>query len=728
MAAKNDPGPGKLDFVNWSKREPKKATAKVWQMVQTFERSIGWRHFMAARGARAYMGSTGDAGNLFEGLEIDGPVVNRSGRRAARELSRFSGWGSPDREQHAKAMCRAANQKMFGLNQPKTQLVATDAEYEVRRQGVWADRFIEGTMHLSQGSYSDFWNLARQAAAIAWCSTGTVAVRTEPDFVAKRVRSRLRTTLNTFIDPADIGADKPLSYFDITWENPDYLCADSRWTPAQRDMIWKSATIPRHLRNGTLAGATFDTPMVKLCTAWRLPFGDPEKNGFKGRYALFVGGHDGKDSEPLHWEDWEYDEPSLSFYRVNRTLGDDFWGENALEIALAPLADAEDIDDKAQTTMKRTSQTILSIDGKGKVPDAFLRAKDVVIARYDSKKNENPVKVEKPGIMDQQYFNYRADKIKAAHDLFGLSMMHQAGEVQGSAGYRSGRSIRLEASLLPERFAWDLRQWQDWVAVECGKNIIRAARQVADVEPDWTVRWPGVNFEARVKVDVLDIDMEAYTIQGYAVSEQKNTPADRAEAAQEMYDRGEISSDQLDVILEGLLDTKKETKAATAERAYVAKTIDEILYGPPELVADENAYMAEEYIPPMPWYDADAMLAQAAPEFTQALIDRVPQNRRFLLRRFMEDIWALRQKQMRDVAMAEASVNVAAAPADLMGGGVVPQLPGEMPLGQPGLPASPPGTPGMGGPTPAAVLGAPAAAPAPGLPPALNAPGSPGLV
>ncbi len=719
----------RADFVNWSRREPKKATAKVWQMVQTFERSIGWRHFMAARGARAYMGSTGDAGNLFEGLEFDRPVAKASGRRGQRELERFGGWGSNDGEQHAKAICRTVTQKLLGLNQPKTQLVATDAEYEIRRQGVWADRFVEGTMHLSQGSYSDFWNMARQAALICFCSTGTVAIRTEPDFVSRRVRSRLRTTLNTFIDPADIGADKPLSYFDITWENPDYLCADSRWTGKQRDMIWKAATIPRHLRNGTLAGATFDTPMVKLVTAWRLPFGDPKKGGFAGRHALFVGGAENKENEPLHWDDWKWLEPSLSFYRCNRVPGDDFWAENLIEIALDPLRAAEDIDDKARVTMKRTSQTILSIDGKGKVPDAFTRAKDVVIARYDSKKNENPVKIEKPGILDQQYFNYRADKIKAAHDLVGVSMTHQAGELQGSSGYRSGRSIRLEASLLPERFAWNLREWQDWVAVECGKNHIRAAQQVADVDPEWTVRWPGHDFETRVSVEVLDIDLEAYTIQAYAVSEQKNTPADRAEAAQEMFDRGEISSEQLDVILEGLLDTKRETKAATAERAYVAKTTDEMLYGPPELVADENAYMAEEYIPPMPWYDADAMLAQAAPIFTQALIDRVPQNRRFLLRRFMEDIWALRQQQMRDVAMAEASVNVAAAPADMMGGASVPALPGMGPgLGQPAALPPPPGTPGLGGPTPAAVLGAPAAAAPPGMPPAINAAGAPGFV
>lgn len=720
MATKALTGP-RAYYLNWSKREPKKACKRVWEMVARHEKSIGWRHLMAMRGALAYSGA--GLGNLFEGLEFDHPMTEGAYQRRAKARSKFSGYADQTSEQHARAICETVVEKLFGMIQPKTQLVATDAEYEIRRQGVWADRFIEGTMHLSQGSYADFWDMARQGALMAYCSTGTVAIRTEPDFVAKRVRSRLRSTLNTFVDPADVGADKPLSYFDITWENPEYMCEDERYK-GKEDQIWKCATIPRHLQNGRINGATFDTPMVKVVTAWRLPFGS-----FKGREAVFVGGEGNThNDEPLWWEDWEHPEPALAFLRCNRALGDDFWGENLIEIALDPLKDAEDVNEKARITMKRTSQTIINVDGKSRVPDGIARAKDVVICKYDTKKNEKPVEIIKPGILNGDYFDYQARKIQVAHDLVGVSMMHQAGEIQGSSGQRSGRSIRLEASLLPERFARKVRLFENWVAVDCGKQHIRAARTVAGVDPKWTVRWPGVDFEARVSVEVLDIDVEAYTIQAYAVSEQKNTPADRADAAQEMYDRGEISAEQLDAILEGLFDTKRETKSAQAEKAYVAKVTDEMLYGPPELVGDENAYMAEEYIPPMPWMDADAMLAQAAPIFTQALIDRVPQNRRFLLRRFMEDIWALRQQQMREVAMANASVSVATKSSDPfagIGAPTVPGLPGD-PLGQPALPPPPPGTPGMGGPTPAALLGAPAAAPA--GPPALNAPGPAGLV
>jgi hypothetical protein len=272
--------------------------------------------------------------------------------------------------------------------------------------------------------------------------------------------------------------------------------------------------------------------------------------------------------------------------------------------------------------------------------------------------------------------------------------------------------------MLPERFARKLRYWRDWVAVDCAKNHIRAASEIGKVDPDWQVTWPGADFESRVSVDVLNLDLNQYTVRAYAVSEQKGTPAERADFAQELYDRGEINDSQLTMIVEGLYDTKSETKASTADRAYVLKQIDEILHGEDELVADEHAYMRDHYIAPLPWNDPQAMLAVAAPRFTQALIDRVPANRRALLRRFMEDIWALRQNQVREDKLAESSMNIAATTADPFAAGGMIGAPGPMD----------PMAAAAGGAVAPPALGAPGAAPAlPGAPP-LNAPGPAGLV
>jgi hypothetical protein len=708
MAKPKDSGQ-KKDFVNWSRREPKDAAKKCWEMGAKAESQLGWRFDMAMRGALAYSGA--GLGDLFAslGLQFDHPMTER----ALNRRHRTGGFANRTQEQHARAMIQTIVEKLLGMEEPKTQLVGTDCEWEVRRQGIWADRFVEGTYHLTQGCYPDFWEMARQGGLLAFAATGTVAIRTEPDFVAKRVRSRLRSTLNTFIDPADMGADRPLSYFDVTWESPEYLCEDERFKGKQ-DAIWKAAVVPRHMLQGTYSSPTFGTPMVKVLTAWRMPFGT-----FKGRHAIFLSSTgENTGDEPLHWEDWDCPEPPLAFFRCYRSLSDDFWGENMIEPALDPLRDAEDVDAKAKTTMKRTSQTYLHLDGNSAGPAALMNAKDVAVCRYDSKKGEKKIEVDKPGILHSDYAEWRDRKIQLAHDLVGVSLMHQSGEVQGASGQRSGRSIRLEASLLPERFARLLRAWRNWVAVDCAKNHIRAAKQIGEVDPDWQVTWPGADFDAKVSVKVLDIDLEAYSVQAYAVSEQKNTPQDRADAAQEMFDRGEITAEQLSVIVEGIYDTKRETKSSTVERSYVMKVADEMLHGDPELIGDENAYMRDEYIPPMNYQDPDAMLAQLSPILTQAMIDRVPQNRRHLLRRFMEDIWALRQQQTRDVAMAKASVNVAATPEQAFPMGA-PALPPGGPIDPNALP--PPATPG-------AALGAPAAAPPPFVPPpGINAGGPIGL-
>jgi hypothetical protein len=699
-------------FQNWSRDEPDKATKKVWAMEAKHRNLLGWRHRMAARGAAAYSGC--GFGNLFENLTFENPLTERG--RAERVKRRL--WDNQEEEQHARAIVETVIEKLFGMDEPKTQLVATDAPYEIRRQGIWADRFIEGTFHLEQGGgYDDFWDMARQAALLSYASTGTAAIRTEPDFVAKRVRNTLRSTLNTFIDPADRGADKPLSYFDVTWEHPEYLCADERFK-GKEDQIWRCAHIPRHLQHGSYDSATFDTPMVKVITAWRVPFGD-----FKGRHLVAVAGEgEGSPEDWIYWEDWDSPVAPLAFLRCNRAIGDDFWGENMIEVALRPLADARDIDVKAKLTMKRTSQTVISVTKGATGPEAFLNAKDVVVFRYDPNKSEQPADIVKPGLLNGDYFDWQARKINLAHELTGVSLMHQAGEVQGAAGHRSGRSIRLEASMLPERFARKLRSWRNFVAVHAAKNHIRAAKLIGERDPDWTVTWPGADFEAQVKVKVLDIDVNQFTIRPYAVSEQKNTPADRADAAQEMYDRGEINDSQLTLILEGLYDTKYEAKAATVERAYVAKTIDEILHGEESLIEDENRYMQDEYMPPMPWHDPQALLAAASPKYTQAMIDKVPQNRRALLRRFMEDIWAARQQQIREEKLQEASLNIAAQTSDpfAAAGG----MPGAHPSAPP-VPGISPGTPMPAGPAPG--LGGP---PMPaGLPaPPLNAPGAPGMV
>jgi hypothetical protein len=623
--------------TNWSKLQPDQAAAEIARRVDGFERGTTWRHEMAARGLNAYQGR-GTRG-LFDHLNPgDRP-------RASKRSKTNGGWGNKHRWNLARAISETFAEKLTGLDEPKTQMVATDAEWEIRRQGVWADRFIEGNMHEGQGVFLDGWDLCRHGFLLSAVSTGTVAARVEEDYVSKRVNLMLRSTLNTFIDPGDVANGRPLTYVDVTWENPEYLVEDVRFKK-HKDHILRSAVVPPHIKDYD-GSPCFDTPMVKVVSAWRMPFGS-----FTGREARFIGG------KSVLWEKWEHPTPPLAFFGMTRCLGDSFWNENFIEIMMGALDQVDDVAVTAENTMRLTSQTIALIDAANCDPAAIKNAKDVNVIPYDSRKGGSAPQIIKAGLLHADYFSWLDRNVEMAMRLNGMSDMHVMS--QSPAGTDSGRAKRLEASLLPERHAKKQRNWRHWVAVDIAKLWCRAAQRIGKVEPKWQVTWPGQDFDAKVGVGVLDIDLTQYTMRPYAVSEQKNTPADRAQAAQEMFDRGEITNEQLSIILNGAYDVPREGKGFSTQRRYVAKVCDEILHAEESEIADENEWLSERYIPPPPWLkDHKAAREQAAEIYTQALIDGVPQNRRNLLRRFIEDLDAQIQKNAQEeAALSNTNVSV----------------------------------------------------------------------
>lgn len=656
----------------WARLDADKGAADVRGKANKHENTLSWRHFMALRGAAAYTGC--GLGDLFQQLAPwDTPNKDGFRGRRGRKMFEYGGWVTREAEQWARASAKAATSKLFGLDEPKTQRVATDVEYELRRQGIWADRWNEGCMRMAQPPFRDTWNLARHAALLAWVSTGTVGAFTEPDYVTKRVRTQLRSTLNNFIDPGDCCNGVPLSYFDVSWENPEYMCEDPRFTTAQKQQIWQSSVVPPHHAEGVYSGPTFATRMVKVIRAWRMPFGS-----FKGREALVVG-----TGPALIWEEWSDPVPPISFYRVSRCLGDTFWSENMIEIMLDPLADAMDIDDLAKRTMALTGQTYIGLDGTTTSPKSVTNAKDVLVFRYSSKLGEKEPTFSKPGMLHQDFFQWRDRKVAVAQQLSGVPNMHLASE--SPKGTDSGRAKRLEASLLPERFAEPLRDWRNFVACDIANDQVRAARRIGKEEPDWQITWPGADFGAKVSVKVLDVDDSVYELAPYAVSEQKGTPAERAQYAQELFDRKQITGDQLSLILDGLYDVPKETKQVAAQRQYFAKAIDDILSSEPEVVADESQYLGDRYMSPPIWTEPGQALAQILPHYWQSMIDGVPQNRRALLKRLMDDVMAVQAGRDKARQLEQAKVSLSGTTADL---GQAPQAAGMAP---PALPAPDPG-------------------------------------
>lgn len=651
--------------------EPADAAKYMVQRVDAHERHDSWRRAMAARGTAAFTGAGMEG--LWDGLPV-GDVV-----RATRK--RWGGYGSKARWNFAKAIAETYCEKLTGSEQPKTQMVTTDASWEDHRSAVWYDRFIEGSFHEEQGMFQDVWDLCRHGFKLQGVATGTVAARIEPDYVGKRVRTELRSTMNTFIDPADVVRGVPLTYVDVTWENPEYMLADKdRYgSDRVRDIIWKSAEVPQHLSLQGCTDARWETPMVKVVTAWRMPFGD-----FEGRRAQFIG------HEWVDWDDWKFETPPLAFFRADRTLSG-FWGMNFIEQMLGALEIVDKVNGKVEQAMEKLSDTWILSDIRSKTTGKVLQAKNVAVIEWDSQQNGQKPEIVHNDMIAEQYLRWQQTNLEMAHRLTGIDEMHVDSASQHGA--ESGKSKRLEAALLPERHAKSLRGYRQWVAVDCAKRYAAAAREIGKRVPNWQVTWPGHDFAARVGVSALNLDEKKFTMRPYAVSEIKNTPVDRAAAAEEMFERGEITSEQRQIIINGAYDVPKQSQETSVQRRFVSKVLDHILHCDKKLVANEAQYMSEHYMAPYPWIGAEEATVQAVDIYAQAMIDGVPQNRRRLLRRFIED---LAKMIANKVPPASEGMNANTATAGPVQPWPIQQQPAELSPAGAGLDAAigaPPGAP-----------------------------------
>ncbi len=644
---------------HWSRKKREEGAPQLATLFADGAAKCSWRHEMAARGAAIYSSLYG--GNLFDSLPFD---TYRRGPKGKR-------WGK-HKLNHGRASVQTMTAKIAGLDEPKSQQVTTDASVEEKRQAVWADRFVEGNYHEQQGSFQDIWDLGRHGFNLAGASTGTAGLRVEPDFVFKRVSHQLRSTLNTWIDPHDRANGRPLTTVDVTWENPEILAEDPRWSSKWGKHILDSAAeVPPHLQCEN--EVDFGTKLVKVITAWRCPFGS-----FKGREARIVGG------KAIQWDDYEHDQPRIAFFRMARCLGDDFWSENLLESVIWALDTANDVTEMTERAMRLLSGLLLAYDKRSVKPNDLRNAKDATLLPYDGEKGGPPTAVSMP-IVDGSRQAFKDELIRSVHEILGVDQMHTAG--QRPEGMTSGRGVRMVAALFSERHSPIQRNWRHWLAVDAAHLNVFAAREIGQHEPDWQVTWPGQDFDAKVSVKALDaVADKKYTRRPYAVSEQKNTPGDRAELANELVQAGTISQEQAAMIVSSTFDTPSETKGQSTQRRFFAKLIDQALHAEEDDLRDPN-YWATKYQSPPPWIKPDAGMVQVFDAYLQAMIDDVPQFRRNVIKRTLEELdWMIASAARQETLAQNTNVSVEASM-------------GEAGLAAPAPPGAAPGDPMTGAPS-----------------------------
>lgn len=623
--------------------QPDEAAVHVTCAVEQMDNSSGWRHMMAARGAYLYerMGH----GELF------GSRQYYDCKAKVQRVDRQT-WG------YGKSIIDTLVAKVVGLDNVKTQMVTTDALWEDRKDAIWADRFIEGNAHMAQGNYSNVWDLGRAAVTLAAAGTGIAGIRTEPDLVFKRVSHELRSTLSTFIDPMDVHHGRPMAFFDVTWESPEILAEDPRWSE-HKDHIAQSAVGPP---DWMLSGDELNlgTKLVKVITAWRLPFGS-----FKGREARFVNG------KAIQWDDYPHDRPRIAFFRASRPLGGGFWGASLIDAIGGPLGTADRIMSRTEEALDELSHATFAVDTASTSDQSLVNARNVKFLKYDSLKGAAPQALNMP-VVDQSRQNLFERSVQGAHELLGVDQMHTGGK--RPEGMTSGRGVRMVASLFAERHSLFQREWRNFIAVEVARNNIAAAVEIGEVEPGWQVTWPGQDFDLTVGVDrIKRIQDKSYTMRPYAVSEQKNEPGDRGEMANEMLANQQITPEAHAIITSTTFDPHSELKGTSGQRRFFAMLIDKAMHADREDLEDPDFWL-EDYKSPPEWTIVPDALAQMYAAYWQALVSDVSQFRREILKRTLRELDAMLQQQKQaEAAASNLSVSVDAPSVAAAMGGAPPE-------------------------------------------------------
>lgn len=545
------------------------------------------------------------------------------------------------------------------LENNKSQIVVTDGSWEVRRQAILADRFIEGQFHERQGKFYDLWDMFQHALRLALASTKTTAVKFFSDEQAGRIQAELHDCLSMWVDVSGQTYDYPTSMGEVTYWDPDKLI--SKYPEAEEEII--RATGPVRIMDLGLEALDYDydyrsndVQRVRVVEGWRFKaYGKP------GKYCMAIQG------KVLEWMDYDYEDPPFVFVGGVRSLTG-FWHRTITKSITAPILRTNEILNSVNASERLTPKAVMYYDPEETPKEQLETVDDVILVPVPGLNTgrgkpqyEHPPPFH-PLVMDLIRF-YK----EQAYELSGVSQMHTTGDVKGQW---SGVALRIKKQLLIERFAPIQRAFIQSSCIEASKQIIRCAKELAEVNPKFASTWKGEGFMKEISVEVLSIlDKEKYTVDVYAVSETKNTPEDRVSLAEELMSGGIITGEAFIGVLQHY-DTVGETQVNASQRRYVSKQIEKWLFSAPKELTQKGFYRG-----PIKSMNLFSAIVQVNKAYLDAMTDEVDQNRLNFFGRWLKQCQKfLEEKQARAAAIAQSAGGSAQAAQGAMQAQGEPQM------------------------------------------------------
>lgn len=531
----------------------------------------------------------------YEGVSI--PSLDASAYLQRGQL-RTGPEGQPVHWNTPRALVSSVVAKIAGRQRPKPSIVCTDADWATKRRAKRLERFAEATLHQPQGNYRDSWELATRVF-LDCCVFGLGAIHVFADLVGERIAAERVLPWELLVDPLEATNGQPLNKFHRYRYDKDRLIAEF---PQARDAIHTAKDDePKQWGRGLR--------IARACTvyeAWRLPLGPKDK----GRHSICI------DKKTLHSEEWTRDEFPFEIIRWSpHLLG---YGATSLIEEAEPTADEMNFAVERAREGERKLAAGYLVYEENSVPDEVLKDTKIgMLVPVKPGATKLPEVIQPNGYSEStlQWMKLHYEK---SFELTGVSQMGATSRKE--PGLTAAVALRAVASMETERFSLAYTAFEQAVAVGLTRHNIACAREVAAATKNFRMRWPGAGFMREVSWEDADLEDKKYVLQGEAVAGIANTPADRLQLGQDLFNSGIISADSFVRIIQLGKDVEAELRGRSIQREVLERFIEKTLDATPE-DEEEGRY---EFRGPLPFMKLGDAILQIGDAYMQAELDGAP--------------------------------------------------------------------------------------------------------
>jgi len=579
-----------------------------------------------------------EALSLFEGKRLPGLSASAYLNSGTLEGDDFDAyyWNVP------RSLVQTITAKIAGRQRPKPSLVCSDADWQTKRRAKKLERFCEAQLHQPQGMHRDSWSLGIRTFLDA-AVFGFGCIKIFADSLVKRVVNERVLPWEILVDPVEAEKGEPLNFFHRYHYDKDAL---AERFPGKEEIINSAPDDEAEYwgKGRRLARSAL------VYEAWRMPIGDTP-----GRHVICT------KKGVLASREWKRQEPPFVFLRYSAELLG-FGGQSLVEEAKTIAQEVNYTVERMREAERLCSNITITYEDGSVLNEEALNSNEIGVKICIKPGSQMPV-ITAPNSFSDSSLKWLTLNFDKSFELTGVSQMTASSRKE--KGVTAGVALRTLADMETERFSVVYSAYEHMMAVDIPRHQLASTRELAEREKDVMLRWPGQKFLTDLSWNDVSLEEDMYVIQPYAVAGIVNTPADRLQLAEDLYNSGQISSDSYKRIIQ-FKDPESELEQQNTQYSVIEKYIESWLEATPES-QDEGTF---RYRAPIPFMDHAAALLQAARAYMVAELEGAPDwNLQFFLT-FMEQC----DLQIQKVAARQAAIAKGVTP-DAMAAAGAPQTP-----------------------------------------------------